>query len=393
MNEGKTVNKKANEGDYWPTREQELLLRAALLQGPDAINAWHEWKASVELEQLDQGSLRLLPLLYQNLRTHGVEEPIMNKLKGVYRMTWYRNQTLFHYMSKVLRAFHDAAIQTMIIKGTALTLLYYKDYGLRPMIDFDVLVRTEKALQAIDLLAKLGWKPKVKRPKVFDATYISTIHARMFEDATFQHFDLHWHLLRLCCYEKADDDFWDCAVPVRFHALSICALNPTDQLLHACLDGILWDPVPPIRWVADAMIILQTSKSDIDWNRLTGLIQERRLILHLRDTLNYLRDRLNYPIPLSVLQSVQNMPVSRTEHMEYQYQTTKRGLGLMGRVLNFWFRYLRSSPPMSNTALRPKFVGLPRFFQHCWALRHLWQLLFYAVFRLMRYIWVQLSSK
>ena len=227
----------------------------------------------------------------------------------------------------------------------------------------------------------------MKRSRTFNATDLSTIPSYEFEDTTFQHFDLHWHLLKLSCYENADDDFWDCAVPVRFHSLSICTLNPTDQLLHACLDGVIWDPIPPIRWIADAMIILQNSKSNIDWNRLTGLIQERRLILHLRDTLNYLRDRLNYPIPLSVLQSIQNMPVSRTEHMEYQYQTTKRRFGLTGKVLNIWFNYLRSSSPMSNTALRPKFIGFPRFLQHHLALRHLWQLPFCAVFRLIRLIY------
>jgi len=94
-NDGKLIYKKANEGDCWPTREQELLLRAALLQGNDAINAWHEWKSSVDIEQLDQGSYRLLPLLYRSLHIDGVEDPLMNKLKGVYRMTWYKNQPFY----------------------------------------------------------------------------------------------------------------------------------------------------------------------------------------------------------------------------------------------------------------------------------------------------------
>ena len=86
----------------------------------------------------------------------------MNKFKGIYQLTWYRNQMLFHNMAILLRRFHNAGIQTMIIKGAALTLLYYRDYGLRPMKDFDVLIHTKQATAAINLLKKLGWSSKIK---------------------------------------------------------------------------------------------------------------------------------------------------------------------------------------------------------------------------------------
>ena len=47
-------------GGFWPTSQQELLLRAALLPGKEAIDAWREWKSGVDVDQLDPGSLRLL---------------------------------------------------------------------------------------------------------------------------------------------------------------------------------------------------------------------------------------------------------------------------------------------------------------------------------------------
>ena len=49
--------------DAWPTREQERLLRAALLRGPLALEAWDEWKAGADMDHLDAGSYRLLPQL------------------------------------------------------------------------------------------------------------------------------------------------------------------------------------------------------------------------------------------------------------------------------------------------------------------------------------------
>lgn len=85
---------KVNNRDCWPTWEQELLLRAALLQGKDAIAAWEEWKLSTDIEQIDLGSEQMFPLLYYNLITHGIKDPLIDNLKTFYLRTWRRNQLL-----------------------------------------------------------------------------------------------------------------------------------------------------------------------------------------------------------------------------------------------------------------------------------------------------------
>jgi hypothetical protein len=365
----------ANKGGCWPTKEQELLLRAALLQGNEAIAAWHDWESSIAIDQLDQGSQRLLPLLYHNLREHGVDASLVGKFKGVYRATWYKNQMAFHDMAALLTAFHNAGIQTLTLKGTALVLLHYKDHGLRPMNDLDILVHSEQASAAINLLVKLGWRPKQKSRKVFNDRYFSFRHGHEFRDGTGRQLDLHWHALLECCYAGADNDFWDGAVLTELHRVSTYALNPTDQLLHVCVHGAEWSPVPPFRWIADAMMILNTPQSEIDWNRLIAQTQKRRLILQVEGALSYLQDLLNAPIPPTVLQSMRNMPVSSMERIEYQART--RLSGLTGVTARNFFCYLRSSQLRKSTILRT-LIGFPRFLQHVWALDHLWQVPLYA---------------
>ena len=98
------VKRNAN---YWPTEQQKLLLRAALLKGKDSIEAWERWKSSVDIEHLDIGSHRLLPHLYRNLQDQGVKDPQMSKFKDVYRQTWRHNELLFHHVSSLLLAFRD----------------------------------------------------------------------------------------------------------------------------------------------------------------------------------------------------------------------------------------------------------------------------------------------
>jgi hypothetical protein len=354
-----------------PTEEEELLLRASLLEGDDALEAWEEWASRVDIDVLDQGSRRLLPLLYRNLSTLGVESPLMATLKGIYRWTWYKNQMLLRQVSELIRSFQASGIETMVLKGAALIPLNSKDYGLRPMVDADLLVRTEQALPAVELLSKLGWRPMYKELAAFGDKFLSAQHGELFSGPGGQRLDLHWHLMSECCYENADHDFWDAAVRVDLNGTTTHALNQTDELLLVCVHGAVWNPVRTHRWVADSLMILRTAKSGIDWNRLIGQAQKRRLILQIRNALVYLRDLLDAPIPAKVVETLQSMGVSRIERMEYASATSPEGL--TGGLPTTWFRFLRSRQLEGSAALRAEFLGFPRFLKHAWGLDYIWQ--------------------
>jgi hypothetical protein len=379
------------DGGCWPTKQQELLLRASLLKGNETIDAWHEWKSDIDVDSLDQASRQLLPLLYRNLRIHGVEDPLMDMFKGIYRLTWYKNQMLLHDMVDVLSAFHNAEIKTMILKGAALTLLHYRDHGLRYMEDFDVLVHTEQASAAVYLLKRLGWRPISRPMKVFNKEYFSVRHSHGFEDDVRRQFDLHWHVFFESCYANSDKDFWNVAVSTEFHNISTYALNPTDQLLHVFAHGINWAPVPLLRWIADAMVIMNSSQSEIDWNRLIEQIRKHRLILPIKDALKYLHKVFNLPIPPAVLKSLESMSVSRIEHMEYQVRTQPPGL--MGGIPKKWFRYLRSSQIAGNPLSKFNFIGFIRFLQHDWGMDHLWQVPLYIISSGISRAWKMVAAK
>ena len=177
-----------NDGASWPTPDQELLLRAALLEGDEAMQAWLDWRSGVEFDLLGRPSRRLLPLLYRNLRSLGVQDPLMSKLKRAYQSTWYRNQIRFRDMGKVLSSFHEVGIQTMVLKGVALALLHYEDPGLRPMGDGDVLVLTEQAPEAVELLASLGWRPRANESLLLttrDFKVFLARHRTFLEDKSY----------------------------------------------------------------------------------------------------------------------------------------------------------------------------------------------------------------
>jgi hypothetical protein len=369
-------------GGCWLTGQQKLLLRAALLNGDEAINAWGKWVAGINIDAIDPGSYRLLPLLYHNLRTHGIDHPLMNKLKGVHRYTWYKNQVLFLQMGVLLQTFQNAGIRTLILKGAALTLLYYKDYGIRPMADFDILVPAEQSSAAMNILYELNWAPSpVSRDKLTEE-YRSYTHATHFNNASGLDIDLHWHAISTCLERDADDDFWSGSISTRVGEIHTQALNSTDEFMLACVQGGLsWDAIPSIRWVADAMAIL-TAAPEIDWDRFLLQVQKHGLVLPMIETLGYLREELNVPIPDDVLRTLRNSPATLGERYEHKARTSPNEL--RGPLMTFWLHFSNYSRLKRDVDLMERLRGFPRYLQVVWNADHSWQVMFHLVFKLMR---------
>jgi hypothetical protein len=351
--------------------EEKFLLQAALLERDGAISAWQKWREGVSIQNIDPCSRRLLPLLHQNLRRHRIEDSALGLFKGVHRSTWVKNQKLIHEIVPVLKSFQITGIPTLLLKGASLLIHHYQDYGLRYLGDFDILVHVDKAAAAYELLTEYGWIPAHTPFKTYSGRYFHVRSGIHFQDESKQQIDLHWHILSQCCTKKADDDFWGDAKSTEFHGVSTYILSPTDQLFHTCVHGVLRGVDPSITWIADAMIILNTSESEIDWERLVFHAKKHRLFLQLKEALTCIRDILNAPVPKTILKQLQESKVSRTERLEYRVRT--RPPGQLGGLPDMWFNFLRSSQLGRKKSLRPEFFGFMRYLQYRFLLDHLWQ--------------------
>lgn len=346
---------------YQSSSPQILLLRAALLSGEDALTAWRHWRSQVkiEIEHLDGGSFRLLPLVYHNLKNQGVADPLMKRLKGVYRLTWYQNQLHLRAAAEVIQLLRAAGIETLCLKGVPLLLRYYQDYGLRPMGDFDVLVPTVQRDAAIECLIQDGWQAHWRPTTKLTKDYLKIKHSWNFTHAKGGEFDLHWHVMIECLDAQADNDFWARAEPLEFHGISTLALCPTDQLLHTCVYGMAFSKIPSLHWLADAMIILHTAGAAIDWERLVKQAQQRQLGLLVGSALRYLRETLAAPIPEATLACLAALPVTRLEWWEYR---TK--VHLYRYLPLTWAHYLRYNLQRhANPSWFKLLTGFPHYVQ------------------------------
>lgn len=310
---------------FWPTESQEILLRAALLPAPEGVAAWQAWKEQNDLvgSHHDIGSFRLLPLVYKNLVAAGVDDPLLPRLKGIYRFSWCANQRLFHDAAGAVQQLQDAGIRTLVLKGAALSALHYQNRGLRPMSDVDVLVPVSQVTQAIERLRRFGWRTSHLVEEDF-----SYRHAAQLVNEDGRELDLHWHAFYECLQADADDDLWRRAVPLTLQDVRTLALDPGDALLHTVVHGMRWDEVPTIRWIPDAMAILKSAGDRVDWSRVLEQAGRRRLLLRFGRGLGYLHERFDAAVPDEVLTRLRAHRPAYMERMEYRYL----GLGIEERA-------------------------------------------------------------
>ena len=314
----------------------------------------------------------LLPLLYRNLSSLGIIDPDMKIYQGVQRKTWAKNHLVLHEIWGILQKFQDAGIKAMLLKGSVMTTLYYKDYGLRPMEDVDVLVPIEKAMESMQILLKLGWKFK---KDIY--TFVPEINEKILnysKEKTFINpngllIDLHWHLMDECTYENGDNDFWTASVPVQINEnLVVYTLSPTGQLLHIIVHGMRSNPHPLMRWVSDAILIMNPEQ-ELDWERLIWQAESRRIILPIKNGLYYLNDTLGVAVPNQILNIIRTIPVTSFEFHELFFLRSKgKFFAALGRK---WYQYRRLENKKSFTG---QLSGYLKFLQYFIEAKHLCQL-------------------
>jgi len=364
-----------------PTRRQALLLRAALCRGDDALTAWTQWRSRLDSERLDETCYQLLPILYWNLHQHRVTDTLLPFLKLQYQVTWYKNVQLFRHVGAALRALRSNELETLLLKGAALIPLYYRDYGLRPTNDVDVLVQPGDVALAAKTLTSLGWRIEGRDPLRFPERTIAVTREAHFEDPSGCVIDLHWHVLPESCYPGADNEFWSGALPMDFEQISVLCMNPTDQFLHVCVHGTpIVGSGSVLRRICDAMKILQSCERDVDWTRLIAQARKHSLGLQLLDSLACLEDVFWGTVPWDVLDALRSEPCTWDQRIVSRYLRLPRKGGVR-RILFHYAIFWRRNKDLS---LPRKLLAFVTYLRDLWALNHHWQVPFSAVLKLVR---------
>lgn len=349
MSEGRPV------GRFWPTPEEELLLEATL--SPDAAGrkAWDKLRTRFDTQPIDHEWYQILPLLSSSLASRQPDDSHLPELRALYRLTWCKNQLRLSALADAVTSLHRVGIETLVLKGAALAIQVYGRIGHRPMSDVDLLVPTDGADAALQVLEGCGWQRKARPQR----------HAVALGRDDGQELDLHRHVARefiLADEASSSDDFWQRSVTLDVAGVHTRALDPADMLLHVCVHGTHADSNSRLRWVADGVTLLRAATPD--WARLLEQAHRRAVVLPMRETLTYLVQRFGATVPADVLQELSRAPVTRGDRAAYRARSRPvPSRGPLRPVRIMWRACLNEAGPRSLPAA---VAAAPRVLQQAW---------------------------
>lgn len=342
-----------------PNDEQRLLLRAACGERDVARAAWDRWRTAVDLDQVDRPSFRLLPQVYRHLLALGVDDPVLERLKGVYRFSWSANAAILGATREVVDRMAAAEVPALLVEGVALAAVYYRDHGARLVDSLALLVPQDRVVDAGRELIALGWRGTHDPERGALPAHLT--HTRFV--APKKPVDICWDLLPLGTAPRVAAAVMAGAQRVGILGTVALTIAPADQLLQVCVRAGRWDDPAPWRRLADAMIILREVEWQMDWDRLVDLSQEARVVLPVLGSLRSLVAVFDAPVPAAVLTRLERSPVSRRERTEQRWQELPpTRLGLLPALL---FRYWRM-PGNRDRGREP--MEFARYLQQAWGL-------------------------
>ena len=337
-----------------PGPEQELLLHAALDADDVALEAFSRWRAGVDFDQIDGGSMRLLPLVVDNLGSRLGDDDVAGRARGIAKYTWAHVQQAQRVMAPVLTALGAAGATPMLLKGWALP----DDYGgrgwLRARFDLDLLVPEERFSTAARLLEDHGFS------RAFDVEHgdqrIGDRHAVGFSGSGGLDVDLHRRALPTINQPGAEAPLWSGARTVTLAGAECLVPNRADLLLMTIEHAWRWNPADSgVRWVADAVVLLRDSEP-FDWDRLVAMSERYWLQALIDDSLSYLAREYGTPYPDAVRRRLTGAP--RWALVEARARAQPAAQLSRGERITLWLGDATRSSLKPGARLSP--VGLAR---------------------------------
>jgi hypothetical protein len=286
-------------GSFWPSRQQKLLLRAALNTDESAAHAWRELRPQFDFDRLEPGSFPLLPLVHRRLERLGINDPYVPRLAGISRRTWYLNQLRLDAIPPALGVLEEVAAEPIVVCGWELPAHYYGgDFSLRPVDALNVLVRSDRVDASLRALAEAGWiagrRAVGGQIRLVDAAgRICIVDTRVAREFSVPERGI----------EAAN--VWAETIDISLGGIRARALSPSDELLRVCLHGARASAFPNLVWLADAVAVLRADETAVDWQRILRQTLRLRAMLRLRDALVYLRRELNTAVPDSLIHELE----------------------------------------------------------------------------------------
>jgi len=193
-----------------------------------------------------------------------------NKLQQAYYRSLSRGMVLYNAFEKLAEAFFNAGILVVVLKGIYLSEWLYADIGLRQFSDMDLLVREDDAMDCLNILLELGFKPADGAVTEFISSKSEVVHyaPMVLNDVSVEiHIKLHRKSKH---YNIKTETLLNNAEKLLLRNKPVYALELHDLLIHLCvhLDKHFRGGHVQFTSFNDIVNLLEKYQNEIDWTLL-----------------------------------------------------------------------------------------------------------------------------
>ncbi|HYD47330.1 MAG TPA: nucleotidyltransferase family protein [Terriglobales bacterium] len=325
---------------------------------------------------------RLLPLLHLAWREETFVPPSLRRdLERAYVQTAARNLVVLNELAQVVAALDRAGVPSIVLKGAALLESVYGNIALRPLRDVDLLVRHERAQDALGILADRGFAAARAISANSGAAGFENELLLIKPGRVPVPLEMHWSLFDSPYYRQHLDleDWWCSTEPFSLRNTPARMLDPVAQLLHLCGHLGLHHGGTDLLWEHDIAEVVHVYAARLDWDALLDRAVATDLVLSVTSLLLRVATEDGAPIPLAVLERLRTLEASRDERRISAYLATRtRGAGFRfwtdvasiegwrPRLRYAWTRIFPSSEYMrARYGLRHR-LWLPFYYPYRW---------------------------
>src|SRR5688572_25137980 len=148
------------------TERRLLLLDALIRPAKPGFEAWRQWRASANLDCLDNASFLLLPALAHRLPEWLADDPRRDILLGICRRAWSQVQLRRKMLAEAAAVLRASGVETQTAAGpVAWADRYWPQGSIRPIDTLDLTVAPRTVKSAVSALAQAEWAVKGRVPQ------------------------------------------------------------------------------------------------------------------------------------------------------------------------------------------------------------------------------------
>lgn len=138
-------------------------------------------------------------------------------------------------------------------------------------------------------------------------------------------------------------------------------------MLHLCVHGMVWETVPPIRWMLDVHLLLR--RHAVKWDNILAEARRRGVTLPLTEALATYESVLPGEIPHFVLEQLQHSDATTEQRVAYARIVTEPSVSTIVRGMWADWKAAQSECTASSGV-----GGFTRFLCKRWHVPSIWRL-------------------